>query len=122
MSVKKHTCNICNKDYKSPQSLWNHKNKIHIDIHQKSTNNIHDIDKLSTTNQNKQNINNKEPPKIKKTENTLCNYCNNNFSCYSSLHRHLKICKANMKYLICRIQLLLKTCMDWLIQQESQKK
>ena len=93
MSVKKHTCNICNKDYKSPQSLWNHKNKIHIDIHQKSTNNIHDIDKLSTTNQNKQNINNKEPPKIKKTENTLCNYCNNNFSCYSSLHRHLKTCK-----------------------------
>jgi hypothetical protein len=97
MSVKKYTCNICNKDYKSSQSLWNHKNKLHSDIHLKSTECIPDIDKSSTIHQHNKNVSNKnltERPKIKKTENTLCDYCNNIFSCYSSLHRHLKICKA----------------------------
>ena len=104
MSVKKHTCNICNKDYKTPQSLWNHKNKIHDIIYHKSTINTPYIDNLSTQNQHisTQNqhistvtdINKEEPPKLKKTEKTLCDYCNNNFSCYSSVHRHLKTCKA----------------------------
>ncbi len=29
MDNNKHTCNICYKDYKSPQSLWNHKKIYH---------------------------------------------------------------------------------------------
>ena len=100
MDIKKYTCNICNKDYKTPQSLWNHKNKFHFDIHQKSTEPIQDIYNLSTIYQHEKNvanINNSEQPKFKKTENTICEYCNNNFSCYSSLHRHLKICKFKLK-------------------------
>ena len=97
MDIKKHTCNICNKDYKTYKSMWHHKKNIHDDIHQKSTISIPYIDNLSTTHQHistVSNLNNEEPPKLKKTDNTLCDYCNNNFSCYSSLHRHLKTCKA----------------------------
>ena len=93
MDIKKYICNICNKYYKSSQSLCNHKKNIHNDIHQKSTVHIPDTYNLSTSYQHI-NDNLKEPPKIKKTDNTLCEYCNNNFSCYSSLHRHLKICKS----------------------------
>ncbi len=91
MSIKKHICNICTKEYKTPQSLWNHKNKIHSNIHQKSTECIQNIHNLSTIYQHENNI---DKPKLKKTENTICDYCNNSFSCYSSLHRHLKICKS----------------------------
>jgi hypothetical protein len=97
MDSKKYTCNICNKDYKTYKSMWHHKKHIHINIYTKSTDSIPDIDNLSTKYQHTStvsNINKEEHPKIKKKDNTLCNYCNNNFSCYSSLHRHLKICKA----------------------------
>ena len=97
MDIKKHTCNICNKDYKSYKSMWHHKRNIHISIHQKSTINTPYIDNLSTQNQHIStvtDVNKEESPKLKKTEKTLCDYCNNNFSCYSSLHRHLKTCKA----------------------------
>jgi hypothetical protein len=90
MSVKKYTCEICIKDYKTPQSLWNHKHKLHSIIHLKSTDNTPTINSLSTMNQHIY----VDIPKIKKTDNTLCEYCNNNFSSYSSLHRHLKTCKA----------------------------
>ncbi len=37
MLDKKYTCNICNKLYKSPQSLWNHKHKYHYSLTQKNS-------------------------------------------------------------------------------------
>ncbi len=43
---KKFICEICNKNYKSYQSLWNHKHKFHeIDINQSKL----DVSHLSTT-------------------------------------------------------------------------
>ena len=92
METNKYTCNVCNKKYKTSQSLWNHKHTKHDNIHHISTQYTPVIDNLSTSYQHNDDIL-KEIPKIKKTDNTLCEYCNNNFSCYSSLHRHLKICK-----------------------------
>jgi hypothetical protein len=91
MSVKKHTCNICNKDYKTPQSLWNHKNKIHLYIPEISSNKTEVIPKISSN--NTLNIPIVSPHTFKKTEQRVCNYCNKELSSYKNLHRHLQICK-----------------------------
>jgi len=31
---------------------------------------------------------------LKKSEQTICNYCNKNFSCYNSMNRHVQKCKV----------------------------
>jgi hypothetical protein len=117
MENKKYTCNLCNKGYKTPQSLWNHKKKIHennINNDQKMTKNKHindpkmtqniEIDDLAT------NLNND----IKLTENTECMYCHKKFSAYTHMRRHLKICKEKETY-------DLKKLMDKLIQDNKNK-
>ena len=71
-----HTCNICNKDYKTYKSMWHHKNKYHsyIPIHPQ---NIPTIPPIYP-----QNI----PNIVKKTEQTICDYCNKKMSSYKNLN------------------------------------
>ena len=91
MEHKKNTCNICNKQYKTHQSLWNHKNKYHTEI-PPFIPIIPTIHPHITTILPTNNI-------IKKTDKTSCDYCNKIFSCYNSLNRHLKTCKIKVNIL-----------------------
>ena len=91
MSVKRYTCNICNKDYKTPQSLWNHKNKIHSNIPKISTFKSAVIPEISSN--NTLNIHLVSSNTLKKTDQRICNYCNKELASYKNLHRHLQICK-----------------------------
>ena len=93
MEAKKYICNICNKKYKSPQSLSNHKKLYHTqnDINLTITNPI-----LTITNPIiDHKMVNKEPLK----DNTICEYCNKKLSAYTHLRRHLKTCKIKQKNL-----------------------
>ncbi len=64
-----HKCDKCNKEYKSYQSLWNHKKRIHTDT--------------------------EIIVPVKKTEITTCDMCYKNFSSYKCLNRHQKTCKKS---------------------------
>lgn len=64
------TCQICDKDYKSYQSLYNHKRKYHAEIHKK---NIED----------------------KKNEPLECKYCMKVFTRKDNMKRHMKKCDFN---------------------------
>jgi len=79
-------CNSCSRYYKSYQSLWNHNKRFHSNYDQNMTKKlvIHD-----------QNMTNFTPPKMKKTDNKICEYCNKELSAYTHLKRHQKICKEN---------------------------
>ena len=101
MSVKKHTCNICNKDYKTPQSLWNHKNKIHDKFTENTQNNstltqdnsILTQDNSILTQENASFIN------LEQTNNInilICDYCKKEYSRKDNLNRHLTTCKAKV--------------------------
>ena len=73
-------CNICNKNYKSYQSLWNHNFKFH-----KNTNtNVYNSLKISI-----QNTNNTSD------DNSICKYCDKKLSNRQSRWRHEKICDKN---------------------------
>jgi hypothetical protein len=85
MESNKYTCIICRLDYKTPQSLWNHKNKFH----KNELKNDHEI-----TNDELIDNQNMVKKNIKLTENTKCIYCHKNFSAYTHMIRHLKKCKA----------------------------
>jgi hypothetical protein len=101
MDIKKYTCNLCNKDYKTSQSLCNHKRIYHkntLFIPQKN-----DINPLNYSN-NPQNYsnnpqNNTEYINSKEITNTLCEYCKKEYSRLDNLKRHLKICKKK-EYII----------------------
>jgi hypothetical protein len=67
---KIHYCNICNKNYKSYKSLWNHNKKFHI-IQINESNN--DIKKYN------------------------CNYCYREFINYQNRWKHEKVCKEKGK-------------------------
>ncbi len=100
MENKKHICELCNKIYKTSQSLWNHKNKYHTKNDQKMTNyppNTHNTPTFYPPNTN---INIENETTSKKTDQTVCKYCNKNYSCYNSLNRHLQICKEKEKKLM----------------------
>ena len=92
MDSKKYTCYLCNKEYKTTQSFSNHNTRYHKNI---STIYPQNINTLSTS--YPQNIHNLSTLYLepKKTEQTVCIYCNKKLSCYKSLHRHLKTCKEN---------------------------
>ena len=77
-------CKTCNKNYKSKQSLWNHKNKYHKDIYtQKSSNLLKTSSNLLKTSSDKQ---------IKKLN---CNNCEKIFSRIDNLKRHKLKCNKN---------------------------
>jgi hypothetical protein len=86
MEENKFKCAVCKKYYKSYQSLWNHKKKFHdlkMTEYDHNTINLHD-----------QTVTKNDPiKKIKKTDNSTCEYCNKILSAYTHLRRHLKICK-----------------------------
>ena len=82
-SVQKFTCKICNKNYKSKQSLCNHNRRFHKNSHQKV--NIRSIKSQHLVNK-KSTFNNKEV--IHK-----CIYCNKIFSFKQSKYIHMKTCK-----------------------------
>ena len=91
MEENQFKCNECRKYYKSYQSLWNHKKKFHSII---SPN----IPILSSNGENNIPILSSNIPtkiKIKKTDQTQCEYCNKVLSSYKNLHRHIQICKTN---------------------------
>lgn len=82
---------MCNKEYKSSQSLCNHKKLKHKNDHLMTTIDVSN-DHLMTIND--QIINETvyiEENKL--TENTICMYCNKKLSAYTHLRRHIKKCK-----------------------------
>jgi hypothetical protein len=87
MEENKFKCSECKKYYKSYQSLWNHKKRIHdLKMTDYDHNSIKTHDQTMTEN---------DPiKKIKKTDNSTCEYCNKILSAYTHLRRHLKICKT----------------------------
>ena len=92
MDNNKFSCNICNKTYKTSQSLWNHKHNFHT---QNMTILLPNNDQHMTIllPNNDQNMTIDKITKIKKTDNTTCEYCNKEYSAYTHLKRHQKICK-----------------------------
>ena len=94
MSVKKYICNTCNKEYKTPQSLCNHKRLYHIESKSIVSQN---------TDENKpivnQNISESKPivsqsnPKMDNTHNYKCKFCSNEYLFKQSKWKHEQKCK-----------------------------
>ena len=77
---KKHICTVCNQEYKSRQSLWNHINKFHKPNNQIPTANVpQKLNEIHTTPHKSDDIN--------------CKFCNKVLSRDDSLKRHMKTCK-----------------------------
>jgi hypothetical protein len=72
-----HNCKICNKQYKSYKSLWNHNKSFH------SKNILVNIQSVQIV----QEIN------VKSSKILSCDYCNKIFNCKSSKSMHKKVCK-----------------------------
>lgn len=84
MDINKFKCNVCNKYYKSYQSLWNHKKKFHSILTQ---NNLYLPEDNSISPHNNSNI-------IVESINKLtCKYCSKIYSRMDNLNRHKKKCK-----------------------------
>jgi uncharacterized Zn-finger protein len=69
-NMEEHKCNVCDKLYTSPSSLWAHNKKYH---------NTKD---------------NKYKP-VNKKGNIQCQYCDKQFGNFSNRGKHHKICKLN---------------------------
>ena len=77
-------CNICNKNYNSYQSLWNHNKKFH-------NNNFKNNNLLTTNNNLLTTNNNLLTTNEIKTYN--CKYCNKIYNLQQSKWKHEQICK-----------------------------
>ena len=78
-------CKICNKQYKSYQSLWNHNHKYHSTNDFKLTSN----DFRTTSN---------DFEKLQKENLIQCKYCDKTFTRKNNLNYHIKnICKDKQK-------------------------
>ncbi len=90
--VYRHCCNICNKEYKSYQSIWNHNNKFHNNKVYNVNDNVNNVNILVNNNVNNVNdINN-----INNTTNCKyynCSKCNKKFNHRQGKHQHEKNCK-----------------------------
>jgi hypothetical protein len=71
---KTHNCDICNKNYKSYKSLWNHKKSFHSNI-------------INVENKPIEIINNKYS----------CDICNKNFNSRQAKFMHNKVCKEKIQ-------------------------
>lgn len=75
-------CNICNKLYKSYQSLWNHNRKFHTINDFKMTS----VDFVMTSN---------DFEKLQNENQIICKYCDKKFTRNNNLNYHIKnICKV----------------------------
>jgi hypothetical protein len=89
--IHEHKCNICNKNYASKQSLWNHNNKFHNNIiSQKSAKNQSKNHPTSVKNQ---------PIVIQSVLDTKhnileCKYCNKSYKHIQSRWKHEQKCKV----------------------------
>jgi hypothetical protein len=83
-------CKICNKNYKSYQSLWNHNHKYHDNHYPQISSSI--TQKTSTYSQNSSSI----QSQLKDENNKLtCNCCKKVFSRIDNLKRHQIKCNEN---------------------------
>ena len=80
-------CKICNKNYKSYQSLWNHNHKYHYN-HNDNLDNHKD--------NHSDNLNNHIDNHIKLKQ-YYCGKCNKEFSQFQNRWRHEKTCKESSK-------------------------
>ena len=90
----KFRCKICNKNYSSKSSLWNHTKKLH-DGQKQSLNN----QKQSFNNQNDDYKESLIEIKL------LCLFCNKKFTHYNNKWRHQKTCKLNCENINKNIEL-----------------
>jgi len=93
-----HTCKLCNKQYASYQSWWNHNKRKHTDIQNKPTIKQSLTNHLTTTNQpfNNQLTTNTRPLDTISDSNEKkfeCKYCKKEFNFYNNKWRHEKTCK-----------------------------
>ena len=86
-------CNICNNKFASRQSRWNHVKRLHQQPVVESCKNVV-VDVVESENNVVDNVVNSccENKNII-VSNTICKYCNNNFSDRIVRWRHEKICK-----------------------------
>ncbi len=87
METKKYTCNLCDKNYKSYKSMWNH-NKI---FHSKITPNHSKITPKSLQ------ITPNHSNSLNSHSNKTCSFCNKTYSRSDNLNKHLNVCKIKIK-------------------------
>lgn len=71
----KYNCKICNKEYVSYKSLWNHNSKFHKKMSPKIENNVLSMSPKNIENEYK------------------CNICNKEYKYRQGLWKHNKVCK-----------------------------
>ena len=81
-----HLCKICNKKYKSYQSLWKHNKKFHNTLNPQPT-------QINSNNYSNNYSNNPQPKK----KIYSCSFCNKILSRIDNLKRHEKSCKDTNK-------------------------
>ena len=85
-SMKKLTCNLCQKEYASPQSLCNHRRSKHkVYRHHQNDDNM-----SSSQQKNDDKIHLKKIPNIA----NMCTHCNKELSSRQGKYRHMKTCKV----------------------------
>jgi hypothetical protein len=104
MNKKEYLCKICNKNYASASSLWNHNNKFHNNVIKNKNKNMsskcqHNVNLMSTPCQPNVNIMSKQcEPNINlicnnKINALQCKYCNKLYKFRQSKCRHEQQCK-----------------------------
>lgn len=83
--IESYKCDICNKNYKSYKSKWNHNKQFHKNPEQ-------NISNTSSLNQITPIVNTSN---IK----IICKYCDKSLSRLDNLARHEKICKIKKQYI-----------------------
>ena len=95
MSVRsRYKCDICNKFYKSRQSLWNHKNKFHKNDNQNIIIHNHSKDNHIIKYNHFVSIEN-EKEETNTTKECYCKFCNKKFTHYQNRWRHEKTCQVS---------------------------
>lgn len=95
MSVRsRYKCDICNKFYKSRQSLWNHKNKFHKNDNQNIIIHNHSKDNHIIKYNHFVSIENEEG-ETNTTKKCYCKFCNKKFTHYQNRWRHEKTCQVS---------------------------
>ena len=85
--VSDYICKVCNKQYKTYKSLWNHNKKYHS-IYTPISISLY----KPNISQDKSNINQDKP-----YPNYKCTFCNKVYKHFQSRWKHQQICK-NIKY------------------------